>query len=72
MSGAPVTPINGKAIDRTTELLRQLSFWPGTSADIKDWVKKCERRQVAKDSGHLFASQPNELLALDFKLLEHS
>lgn len=69
-----------KGIDRTTELVRQRCFWPGMSADIKDWVQKCERCQVAKDSGqvphsfmgHLLASQPNELLALDFTLLQPS
>lgn len=68
-----------KGIDRTTELVRQRCFWPGMSVDIKDWVQKCERCQVAKDSGQVphsyiwvVCSQPNELLALDFTLLEPS
>ncbi|KAK7910512.1 hypothetical protein WMY93_015196 [Mugilogobius chulae] len=48
------------------------------SADIKQWVQQCERCQVAKDSapvphsymGHLLASRPNEILAIDFTVLE--
>lgn len=48
--------------------------------DIKNWVQKRERCQVAKDlgqgphscMGHFLASQPNEILALDFTLLESS
>lgn len=48
------------------------------SADIKRWVQECERCQAAKGSapiphsymGHLLASKPNEILAIDFTLLE--
>lgn len=47
------------------------------SADIKQWVQVCERCQIAKDSlpvshsfmGHLLASRPNEIMAIDFTVL---
>ncbi|KAL4007870.1 hypothetical protein ACER0C_001722 [Sarotherodon galilaeus] len=69
-----------QGIERTTELVRQRCYWPGMSSDIKQWVQRCERCQVAKDSelgphsymGHLLASRPNEILAIDFTLLEPS
>ena len=69
-----------QGIDRTTDLVRQRCYWPGMSADIKRWVQECERCQVAKDSGsvphsfmgHLLASEPNEIVAIDFTLLEPS
>lgn len=48
------------------------------SSDIKQWVQECERCQAAKDAapiphsfmGHLLASRPNEILAIDFTILE--
>lgn len=69
-----------QGIERTTELVRQRCYWPGMVADIKHWVQTCERCQVAKDSGsvphsfmgHLLASQPNEIVAIDFTLLDPS
>ena len=69
-----------QGIERTTELVRQRCYWPGMSLDIKNWVQECERCQVAKDSGHvphsfmghLLASRPNEIVAIDFTLLEPS
>ena len=69
-----------QGIERTMELVRQRCYWPGMSTDIKQWVQTCERCQVAKDSGsvphsfmgHLLASQPNEIVAIDFTLLEPS
>lgn len=69
-----------QGIERTTELVRQRCYWPGMSTDIRNWVRECERCQVAKDSGpvphsfmgHLLASRPNEILAIDFTLLEPS
>ncbi|XP_027133599.1 uncharacterized protein LOC109140921 [Larimichthys crocea] len=69
-----------QGIERTMELVRQRCYWPGMSADIKQWVQTCERCQVAKDSGpvphsfmgHVLASQPNEIVAIDFTLLEPS
>lgn len=69
-----------QGVERTTELVRQRCFWPGMTADIKQWIQRCERCQVAKDArpvsgsfmGHLLASRPNEIVAMDFTLLEPS
>ena len=67
-----------QGVGRTLELLRQRCYWPGISSDVRRWCQTCERCQVAKDSGppvralmgHLLASEPNEILAMDFTLLE--
>lgn len=69
-----------QGVERTTELVRQRCFWPGMTSDIKQWIQGCERCQVAKDArpvsgsfmGHLLASRPNEIMAMDFTLLEPS
>lgn len=69
-----------QGVECTTELVRQRCYRPGMTSDIKLWVQRCERCQVAKDTklpsgsfmGHLFASQPNEIVAIDFTLLEPS
>lgn len=69
-----------QGVERTTELVRQRCFWPGMTSDIKQWVQGCERCQVAKDArpvvgsfmGHLLASRPNEIVAMDFTVLEPS
>lgn len=66
-----------QGIGRTTELVRQRCYWPDISTNIKRWVQSCERCQVAKDSalmphsfmGHVLASRPNEIVAIDFTLL---
>lgn len=62
------------------ELVRQRCYWPGVSADVAQWCLECERCQVAKDTrpaarsfmGHLLASRPNEIVAIDFTILEPS
>lgn len=69
-----------QGVERTLELLRQRCYWPGMSSDVAQWCRKCERCQVSKDTptaassfmGHLLASCPNEILAIDFTLLEPS
>lgn len=69
-----------QGLERTTELVRQRCYWPGMTSDINLWVQGCERCQVAKDTrptpgsfmGHLLASRPNEIVAMDFTLLEPS
>uniref|UniRef100_A0A3B1KH50 Gypsy retrotransposon integrase-like protein 1 n=1 Tax=Astyanax mexicanus TaxID=7994 RepID=A0A3B1KH50_ASTMX len=66
--------------ERTMELVRRRCYWPGMSADVKRWCRECERCQVSKDAqpvahsfmGHLLASRPNEILAMDFTVLEPS
>uniref|UniRef100_A0A3B4WI95 Gypsy retrotransposon integrase-like protein 1 n=1 Tax=Seriola lalandi dorsalis TaxID=1841481 RepID=A0A3B4WI95_SERLL len=67
-----------QGVDRTLELLRQRCYWPGMTSDVRHWCQTCERCQVAKDSGpparsfmgHLLASEPNEILAMDYTMLE--
>ena len=69
-----------QGIDRTTLLMRSRVYWPGMFKDIESYVKSCERCIVAKGPtppvkpvmGRLTASQPLELLALDFSLIEQS
>lgn len=69
-----------QGVERTLELVRQRCYWPGAVAEVTDWCQRCERCQVAKDSrplargpmGHLLASCPNEIIAIDFTILEPS
>uniref|UniRef100_A0A8C5C0T7 Gypsy retrotransposon integrase-like protein 1 n=1 Tax=Gadus morhua TaxID=8049 RepID=A0A8C5C0T7_GADMO len=69
-----------QGVERTTDLVRQRCYWPGMHQDIKQWCLDCERCQVAKDThpatrtymGHLLASRPNQILAVDFTTLEPS
>ena len=67
-----------QGVERTTELVRRRCYWPGLFADVKQWCRECDRCQVAKNSGtvphsfmgHLLASRPNEIVAIDFTQLE--
>lgn len=69
-----------QGLERTTDLVRQRCYWPLMHKDIKDWGQRCERCTLAKAvtpqirvaMGHLLASRPNEVLAIDFTLLEPS
>uniref|UniRef100_A0A3B3H3G3 Gypsy retrotransposon integrase-like protein 1 n=1 Tax=Oryzias latipes TaxID=8090 RepID=A0A3B3H3G3_ORYLA len=69
-----------QGIERTLALLRARCYWPGMSKDVAHWCQACERCQLAKDNsrshsaplGHLIASRPNELVAMDFTILEPS
>ncbi|XP_029941466.1 uncharacterized protein LOC115383427 [Salarias fasciatus] len=69
-----------QGVERTLGLLRQRCYWPGMSSDVAQWCQACERCQVAKDNqpaarafmGHLLASRPNEILAMDYTVLEPS
>ena len=67
-----------QGVERTSQLVRQRCYWPGMFSEIKHWCQECERCQVSKVTqpvahsfmGHLLASRPNEILAIDFTLLE--
>ncbi|XP_051553017.1 uncharacterized protein LOC127440470 isoform X1 [Myxocyprinus asiaticus] len=69
-----------QGIERITELVRQRCYWPSMFRDVAHWCQECERCQPAKDArpvassfmGHLLASRPNEILAIDFTVLEPS
>ncbi|KAL8624895.1 hypothetical protein ACOMHN_016191 [Nucella lapillus] len=64
--------------DRTLQLLRQRGFWPHMHLDVADWCQRCERCQIAKNSGmkthtpmgHLLATKPLEVISVDFTVLE--
>jgi len=64
--------------DRTARLLQERCYWPGMFADVSRWVRTCERCNVAKmphvqtrvPMGHLLATRPLEVVAIDFTLLE--
>lgn len=67
-----------QGIERTSQLVRQWCYWPGMASDITRWCQECDRCQSSKDTqpvphsymGHLSASGPNEIVALDFTVLE--
>lgn len=69
-----------QGVERTSELTRRRCYWPSMFADITHWCRECERCQLAKESqpvargfmGHLLSSRPNEVLAIDFTVLEPS
>ncbi len=69
-----------RGVERTFQLVRQRCYWPSMSADIARWCQECERCQRAKGvpsapgsfMGHLLAAWSNEILALDFTVLEPS
>ncbi|CAC5412822.1 unnamed protein product [Mytilus coruscus] len=67
-----------QGIERTTSLIRSRCYWTGMFKDIDTYCKTCERCNVAKmpcprisvPMSHLLASKPNEILAMDFTILE--
>ena len=62
--------------DRTLHLIRDRCYCPGIHSDVQAWIKKCERCTLSKEPlprvrlGHLLATRPREVLAIDFTLLE--
>ncbi|KAL7877232.1 hypothetical protein SRHO_G00038750 [Serrasalmus rhombeus] len=64
--------------ERTAYLVRQRCYWPQMGKDIERWCQQCARCVAAKAKfpkvrtfpGHLSASKPLEILAIDFTLLE--
>lgn len=69
-----------QGVERTTDLVRQRYYWPGLYQDVKNWCQQCARCVLTKPvhptvrtpMGHLLASRPNQILAIDFSLLEHA
>ena len=67
-----------QGIERTLQLIRTRFYWPKVHADVEKWIKHCERCTLAKmphprirtPMGSLLASQPLEVLAVDFTILE--
>ncbi|XP_059141889.1 protein NYNRIN-like [Physella acuta] len=64
--------------DRCLQLLRQRCYWPGMEADIRQYCQACDRCQHAKmtslkvhqPKGHLLATMPLEVVAVDFTLMD--
>lgn len=67
-----------QGVERCTQLLQQRCYWPGMRANVEKWCKECERCNFAKmptvktttPMGHLLASRPLEVVAMDFTLME--
>ena len=72
--------VGHQAVERTDQLARNRCYWPNMQAAVKQWVEKCARCTVAKmphtavrtPLGRLMATQPLEVLAVDFTTLEAS
>ncbi|XDV45359.1 hypothetical protein PO909_013473 [Leuciscus waleckii] len=67
-----------QGVRRTTDLVRQRCYWPGMGEEIEKYCQNCQRCVLSKAvqprvktyQGVLLASQPLEVLAIDFTLLE--
>ena len=65
-----------QGVERTLGLLRQRVYWPRMTAEVRQYVEGCERCQLNRRStvqpamGHLMASRPLEIVAIDFTKLE--
>lgn len=67
-----------QGVRRTTDLARQRCYWPGTGEEIERYCRDCQRCVLSKAvqprvriyQDVLLASQPMEVLAIDFTLLE--
>ena len=67
-----------QGLDRTLKLLRQRVFWATMTRDVTKHIENCERCEmnrtprVKTTMGHLAASRPLEVVAIDFTLLERA
>ena len=67
-----------QGVERTSSLVKKRCYWPNMQNDIEQFCKKCERCMIAKAPiptvrppiGNLLAYQPQEILAIDFTVLE--
>lgn len=67
-----------QGIERTTNLICSRFNWTGMRKDIEEYCKTCKRCSIAKmpsprvsvPMNHLLANEPNEILAMDYTLLE--
>lgn len=66
--------------ERTHRLVIERCYWPGAYRDVQEHCRDCVRCGLGKAAvpavhtfpGHLVASRPLEIVALDFSLLERS
>ena len=67
-----------QGLDRTTELLRARVYWPGMFGEVRSYIHACQRCTMGRKpatnttSGHLIASRPLEVLAIDFTKLDQA
>ena len=69
-----------QGIERTVTLIRDRFYWPKIQQDIEKYCKQCKRCILAKEPTpkikpkmyHLTASQPLDIVAIDFTVLESS
>ena len=65
-----------QGIERTENLLSSRCYWPNRHKDTVKYLENCERCNFAKKEnvrtplGHLLATAPLEILAMDFTMLE--
>lgn len=66
--------------ERTLQLLQKRCYWPNMKESVDEACRRCQRCQVAKrpaipvhqPKGHIIATQPLEVVAMDFIKLEPS
>uniref|UniRef100_A0A3P9NJ42 Gypsy retrotransposon integrase-like protein 1 n=1 Tax=Poecilia reticulata TaxID=8081 RepID=A0A3P9NJ42_POERE len=67
-----------QGVERTLQLIRSRFYWHNMHLDVEQWCKNCERCVLSKAllpkvkiyMGTIKASRPNEILAIDFTVLE--
>ncbi len=67
-----------QGIERTMSLVKRRCYWVGLDADVRNWIKHCERCVVSKQPvpkvkpkiKSLLAFAPLEVVAMDFTQLE--
>lgn len=69
-----------QGVERNVSLLKKRCFWPRMLQDVQKWCKSCERCLIGKapipainpTMSNLIAYKPQEILAIDFTVLEKS
>ena len=64
--------------ERTLQILQDRCFWPGMAKDVRKHIEECDRcrrgkrlaKPIYQPPGHLIATQPLEVLAIDFLKLD--
>ena len=69
-----------QGVERTLTLVQQRCYWPKMRAQVERWCKDCPECQVSKavrpaiktSMGHVLASRPLEVVAVDFTSIERA
>ncbi|PIK45976.1 hypothetical protein BSL78_17184 [Apostichopus japonicus] len=66
-----------QGVKKTLQTIRARCYWPGMSADTEEWCENCDRCTKAKMPPRIrlplkpmIANTPNQILAVDFTLLD--